>query len=90
MDYRKLDASLAAAIDAKESAPDARELSVLVRLAEPPSAAQLEQLRGSGVDGAAPGRTVQTGTLSRRDVEALSAQTWVLSLTLSAARRPLL
>ncbi|MET9512389.1 hypothetical protein ABZX62_28785 [Streptomyces flavidovirens] len=88
MDYQKLDTSLALAVDAEGRAPDARDLSVLVRLVAPPSDVQLEQLQGAGVDSAAAGRTVVTGTLSRRDVETLSGQPWVLSLTLSAQRRP--
>ncbi|MGX1885124.1 hypothetical protein [Streptomyces sp. NPDC055287] len=88
MDYRKLDTSLALAVDAEGRAPESRDLSVLVRLTAPPSDVQLAQLHGAGVRSAVPGRTVVTGTLSRRDVETLSGQPWVLSLTLSARRRP--
>ncbi|MGW7054540.1 hypothetical protein [Streptomyces sp. NPDC054888] len=88
MDYRKLDPSLAVAVDAEGRAPDVRDLSVLVRLEAPPSDSQLAQLRSAGVEGAGAGRTVLTGTLSRRDVETLSGRPWVLSLFLSASRRP--
>lgn len=89
MDYRKLDSSLAMAVDAENRAPQARDMLVLVRLTEPPQPSQLELLQSRGVDSAAaPGRTVVTGTLSREDVETLSAQPWVLSLSLSATRNP--
>ncbi|MCX4670619.1 hypothetical protein OG453_28670 [Streptomyces sp. NBC_01381] len=89
MDYRKLDSSLAMAIDAEGRVPQARDMLVLVRLTEPPSPPQLEHLQSRGVDSAAaPGRAVMTGTLSREDVETLSEQPWVLSLTLSATRNP--
>ncbi|MGW6982165.1 hypothetical protein ACWGE1_22465 [Streptomyces sp. NPDC054932] len=88
MDYRKLDASLAMAIDAPGRSPQARDLLVLVRLTEPPSPDRLEQLGNRGVDSAVGGGTVLTGTLSREDVEALSDQPWVHSLTLSATRSP--
>ncbi|MFJ8162323.1 hypothetical protein ACIRBY_15520 [Streptomyces sp. NPDC096136] len=89
MDYRKLDAALGRAVGAGDADPAARDLLVLVRLTEPPSQAQLEQLRRAGVNGTAGGRTVLTGTLSRRDVETLSEQPWVRSLSLSGSRRPL-
>ncbi|WP_369779986.1 hypothetical protein [Streptomyces sp. R33] len=89
MDYRKLDASLAMAVDAQDRAPQDRDMLVLVRLTQPPSSAQLEQLSSRGVDSpAVPGRTVLTGMLSREDVETLCDQPWVLSLALSATRSP--
>ncbi|MEW1638112.1 hypothetical protein AB0469_29125 [Streptomyces sp. NPDC093801] len=89
MDYRKLDAALGRALGAGDVDPAARDLLVLVRLTEPPSEGQLEQLRRAGVNAAGTGRTVLTGTLSRQDVETLSDQPWVLSLSLSGSRRPL-
>ncbi|MEU7553683.1 hypothetical protein AB0B01_15260 [Streptomyces sp. NPDC044571] len=89
MDYGKLDASLAMAVDAEGRDAQVRELPVSVRLTGPLSEAQREQLRGCGVDGDDAGRTILTATLSRRDVEILADQPWVLFLTLSAQRRPL-
>lgn len=89
MDYGKLDASLAMAVEAEGRDPQARELPVSVRLTGPLSDAQHEQLHGFGIDGDNAGRTVVTGTLSRRDVETLADQPWVLSVTLSTERRPM-
>ncbi|MER5728381.1 hypothetical protein ABT084_08505 [Streptomyces sp. NPDC002138] len=89
MDYRKLDAALGRAVGAGGGHPGTRDLLVLVRLTEPPSDEQLEQLRQAGVNGTDTRRTVLTGTLSRQDVETLSEQPWVLSLSLSGSRRPL-
>lgn len=89
MDYRKLDAALGRAVGAGDGDPATRNLLVLVRLTEPPSEGQLEQLRQAGVNGTGSGRTVLTGTLSRQDVETLSEQPWVLSLSLSGSRHPL-
>ncbi|MEU8779144.1 hypothetical protein [Streptomyces sp. NPDC048606] len=91
MDYGKLDAALSLAVDAEGRDPAARDLSVLVRLTQRPSPEQWQRLRGAGVEGAdgeGPDRTVLTGTLSRRDVESLSAEPWVHSLSLSGSRRP--
>ncbi|MER7951338.1 hypothetical protein ABTY59_28475 [Streptomyces sp. NPDC096079] len=89
MDYAKLDPSLSAAVDAPDGDPEVRNLLVTVLLEQAPTAAQREALRGAGVDVAAPGRTVLSGTLSRRGVEDLSHRPWVRSLALSASRRPL-
>ncbi|WP_327280406.1 MULTISPECIES: hypothetical protein [unclassified Streptomyces] len=89
MDYGKLDASLAMAVDAEGRDPDTRELDVSVRLAGPLSDAQRQQLRAFGIGGEDAGRTVLTGTVSRQDVESLAGQPWVVSLTLSAQRRPM-
>ncbi|MEW2373706.1 hypothetical protein AB0940_30705 [Streptomyces sp. NPDC006656] len=89
MDYRKLDAALGRAVGAAEGDPGVRDLLVLIRLTEPPSPAQLDELRRAGVGGTDTGRTILTGTLSRQDVETLSEQPWVRSLSLSGSRRPL-
>ncbi|MFF1341627.1 hypothetical protein ACFVYT_27535 [Streptomyces sp. NPDC058290] len=89
VDYRKLDAALRRAVGAGDGDRAARDLLVLVRLTQPPSEEQLEQLLLAGVNGTGTGRTVLTGTLSRQDVETLSEQPWVLSLSLSGSRRPL-
>ncbi|UQX04398.1 hypothetical protein [Streptomyces sp. RerS4] len=91
MDYQKVDPALGIAMDAEGRDPSARDLTVLVRLTEPPSPDQLEQLRRAGVESASGpdvARTVLTGTLSREDVETLADQPWVRSLSLSATRRP--
>ncbi|MEV5731286.1 MULTISPECIES: hypothetical protein [Streptomyces] len=89
MDYGKLDASLAAAVDAEGGDPEARDLLVTVLLERAPTDEQRETLRGAGVDAGAADRTVVTGTLSRRGVERLSHEPWVRSLALSSRRRPL-
>lgn len=86
VDYGKLNVSLAAAVDAPGGDPDSRELLVTIHLAQVPTEEQREVLRGAGVDSSAAERTVMTGTLSRRDVEKLSHQPWVHSLTLSSTR----
>ncbi|MFF8279611.1 hypothetical protein ACF05T_26410 [Streptomyces lateritius] len=88
MDYGKLDAPLAAEVDAPGLEPTERRLLVILRLAHPPNAAEQEVLRGAGVDDAGAGRTIVTGSLSRQQVETLSGQPWVLSLALSSKRRP--
>lgn len=88
VDYGKLDASLAAEVDAPDREPTARSLLVILRLAHPPSGAEREVLRGAGVNDDGAGRTIVTASLSRQQVETLSAQPWVLSLALSTKRRP--
>lgn len=88
MDYGKLDASLAAQVDAQELVPTEQGLLVILRLAHPPDAAEQEVLRGAGVDDTGAGRTIVTASLSRQQVETLSQQPWVLSLALSSKRRP--
>ncbi len=88
MDYGKLDAALAMAVDAEGRDPGARDLVVFVRLTGPPSDEQRTRLRALGVDGTDAARTVLTATLSRQEVETLTDQPWVQSLTLSAQRRP--
>ncbi|MER6218746.1 hypothetical protein ABT213_32530 [Streptomyces sp. NPDC001674] len=55
MDYRKLDAALGRAVGAAEGDPGARDLLVLIRLTEPQSPAQLDELRRAGVDAPIPG-----------------------------------
>ncbi|MEV6318462.1 hypothetical protein [Streptomyces sp. NPDC051776] len=90
MDYTKLDASLALAVDDASGDPDVRRLAVIVRLAAPASGPQAERLRSAGIDTREAGeRTVLTGVLSVSDVESLSGQPWVVSLSLSARRHPL-
>ncbi|MFB9392415.1 hypothetical protein ACFPM3_19805 [Streptomyces coeruleoprunus] len=88
MDYGKLDASLAAAVNAAGSDPEARNLLVMVLLEQAPTEAQREVLRGAGLDAPNPDRRIVTGALSRRGVEELSHEPWVRSLALSSTRRP--
>ncbi|WP_331766254.1 hypothetical protein [Embleya sp. NBC_00896] len=88
MDYAKLDAPLAQAIDA-DGDPGTRVLPVIIRLTGPARGPEHDILRGHGVEPPEGDRTVATATLSADDIGALSDRPWVLALTLSARRHPL-
>lgn len=94
MDYRKLDAPLAAAVS--EAADlTARALSVFVHLARPPSPPEQAALSrlgvacgpggpsGAGGAGGPGSRQIFTATLSADQVSHLSEQAWVRQLRLS-------
>ncbi|MFB7512366.1 hypothetical protein [Streptomyces sp. NPDC056144] len=68
---------------------EVRNLLVTVLLEQPPTEAQRETLRDTGVDVGTADRTVVSGMLSRDGVDRLSHEPWVRSMTLSSTRRPL-
>lgn len=86
MDYGKLDAALAAALEEIQD-PEQRALEVFVATTGAPGAAETDFLQGLGVSGAATGRQVFTARLSARAVAELSEQPWVRSLKLSQKLR---
>ncbi|GAA1581515.1 hypothetical protein ACIQV2_12850 [Streptomyces globosus] len=88
MDYGKLDAALARAVDEEDRDAHARDLDVLVRLGSPPTADQRERLLAFDIEGAG-GRTDLTATLSRHGIEALADLPWVRSIALAAERGPM-
>jgi hypothetical protein len=82
LNFAKLDAALAAAVDAPDDA-QARDLIVFVDLesdapAPPTAAYERFGLGGGGAHGG-----VRTATLSAHDVDALSEQPWVGRLRLA-------
>ncbi|GGX74368.1 hypothetical protein [Streptomyces hiroshimensis] len=88
MDYGKLDAPLAVRLAATADDDEARDFPVVIRLTAPPSAEQLATLKAAGVSRVPEGRRTMSADLSRRDLERLSAEPWVLALSLSVQRRP--
>ena len=88
MDYGKIDAALAAALeDAQDT--DRRDLTVFVRTTHSPTGDEAAVLRRLGVTGDVDGRQVFSATLSANTVDELSEQPWVQSIQLSNRLRPL-
>ena len=86
MDYRKIDAALAAALDETQD-PEERSLAVFIHTTHAPrhgEAALLEELGVSGVGGR---RQIFTATLSPRAIGELSEQPWLRHLRLSQRLR---
>jgi hypothetical protein len=88
MDYRKLDAGLAAALDDVQN-PEEPALSVFIHTAQAPGTAESDFLQGLGVNGVTSGRRMFTATLSARAVAELCQQPWVRYLKLSRKLRML-
>jgi hypothetical protein len=86
MDYQKIDAALAAALDDIQD-PEARVFEVFIHVAYPLSPDEAGYLQGLGVHGDTSGRQVLTATLSARAVAELSDQAWVRHLRLSRKLR---
>jgi hypothetical protein len=82
MDYRKLDAALAAAVDELQD-PEKPALSVFIHTAHVPEAAEVAFLEDLGVSGVTGARQVFTATLSPRAVAELSEQPWLRYMKLS-------
>lgn len=82
MDYRKVDAGLAAALDEVRD-PEERGLTVFIHTAHAPEPAEVALLERFAISGIRGGRTVFTAILSMRDVAELSDQPWIQSLKLS-------
>lgn len=88
MDYTKLDAGLALALDA-DPGSTGRDLEVFIHLTAPPDATARDCLVSMGVGDTGSGRTILTAMLSARDVAALSDQPWVRQIRLARPLRPL-
>jgi hypothetical protein len=88
MNYRKLDAALATALQ-QPPAPHERALSVFIHTERPPAPGEAEILESNGVRAGAGGRCIFTAMLSPRAIDELSEQPWVRSLRLATQLRPL-
>ncbi len=86
MDYRKIDAVLAAALEEMEN-PEERALPVFIHTARAVDNTATSFLREIGVKGVMEGKKIFTATLSPRAVEELSKQPWVQYVKLSQKLR---
>jgi hypothetical protein len=86
MDYRKIDAALAAALDEVRD-PEERFLAVFIHTTHPPGQAEAAFLERLGVSGIRGERQVFTATLSPRAIAQLSDQPWLRFLRLSQRLR---
>jgi len=86
MDYRKIDAALAAALDEVPD-PEERALAVFIHTTHTPGQAEAAILEGLGVSGISGARRVFTATLSPRAISELSEQPWLRYLRLSRRLR---
>lgn len=86
MDYQKMDAALAAALD-EVGDPEERALSVFIHTSHAPQDAEADFLENLGVGGVTGGRQVFTATLSARAVAELSDQPWLQYMKLSRRLR---
>ncbi|GAB4533624.1 MAG: hypothetical protein Kow0063_15840 [Anaerolineae bacterium] len=86
MDYRKVDAALAAALDEVQD-PEEPTLSVFIHTAYAPQDAEVAFLKDLGVRGVTGTRQVFTATLSPRAVAELSEQPWLRYMKLSRRLR---
>jgi hypothetical protein len=88
VDYQKVDAALAAAV---EEAPDPNErsLAVFIHADRALGVEERSVMERLGVSGGQAGARVVTATLSARAVEELTEQSWVRYVRLSQRMRPL-
>lgn len=86
MDYRKIDAALAAALDEVRD-PEERSLAVFIHTMHTPGRPEAAFLEGLGVRGIGGTRQVFTATLSPRAIAELSEQPWLRYLRLSRRLR---
>jgi hypothetical protein len=86
MDYGKIDADLALALDDTDPDCDEPMFSVFVQTTQESDPGLLGNL---GVNDPEPGPGIYTATLSSKAVAELSEKPWVRSLTLSRTLRPL-
>ncbi len=86
MDYRKIDAALAAALDTVQN-PEERMLIVFIHTANEPGAVEAEFMKRRGISTEAGKGRVFTATVSSRTVADLANQPWVSSLRLSQKLR---
>jgi len=87
MDYSKLDAALAGALDADLDADDA-SLTVFIHTHETPGAGESARLKELGVNDPAGMRRLFTATLSPRALAALSGEVWIKYIELSGTVQP--
>ena len=85
MDYQKVDAGLACALEEADDA-EASSLTVFIHTAVAPDDEAIRVLKAFGVAAASDGR-IFTATLSPRAVAQLSEQPWVQSIKLSRTLR---
>jgi hypothetical protein len=88
MNYQKLDAALAMALNDVQNLEE-RSFVVFIHTEPVPDAAAAAFLESLGVSGLTSGRDVFTTTLSANAVSQLSDQPWVQYLKLSQKLRPL-
>ena len=86
MDYQKIDAALAAALDEVRD-PEERAISVFIHTEHAPMDAEAAFLEDLGVGGVTGGRQVFTATLSPRAIGELSDQPWLRYMKLSRRLR---
>jgi hypothetical protein len=86
MDYHKIDAALAAALDEVPD-PEERSLAVFIHTTHTPGQAEAAFLERLGVRGISGTRHVFTATLSPSAIAELSEQPWLRYLRLSRQMR---
>jgi len=82
MNYRKVDAKLAAALDGMKN-PEEPALSVFILMTQAPDSAVATFLKELGVKMSSPRQQILTAKVSPRAVEELSKQPWVRCVRLS-------
>jgi hypothetical protein len=88
MNYQKLDAALAMAMNDVQN-PEERRLTVFIHTEPVPDADAAAFLQRLGVSGVTSGRDVFSATLSINAISQLSDQAWVQYIKLSQTLRPL-
>jgi hypothetical protein len=87
MDYRKIDAPLAAAL---EATPDAgQSLTIFISTTGESTPTRIQFLTEHGIDPEAARRAIFSATVSAKTVAELSDQPWVSALRLSQKLRPI-
>lgn len=86
MDYRKLDATLRAALSCHETEPG-YQYHVFIHTMEPVGDEEQQLLKNSGVSDIRPGKKIFTATLPAESLSALSDQSWVAAIRLSRRMR---
>jgi hypothetical protein len=89
MDYAKLDAGLAAALDDLEGESEEDNLHVFIHAKRPLGTVEAEFLNRRGIDGGEADAQILTATVSPKVLDELSEQPWVKFLRLSRVLRPL-
>lgn len=88
MNYQKLDAALAMALDKLQN-PEEPSLVVFIHTEPVPDDETAAFLEGLGVSGVTTGRDVFSAKLSANAIAQLSEQSWVQYIRLSQQLRPL-
>ncbi|BAY64703.1 hypothetical protein NIES22_48030 [Calothrix brevissima NIES-22] len=82
MNYQKLDAALASAINQVQNS-DTQSLTVFIHTEPVLDATAIAVLENFGVNDVTPGKNIFTATLSANAISQLSAQPWVQQIRLS-------